>query len=68
MVHAPGHPGDNVTVPIPMVDRGRVDPRNIMGVIIDPVYYMHRIAMRAGLLKIREISLISLCAEAYAGN
>src|SRR6218665_2678062 len=33
--HSPGNPGDNVTVPIPMVDRGRGDPRNLMGVIID---------------------------------
>ena len=26
---------DNVTIPIPLVDRGRGDPRNIMGVILD---------------------------------
>ena len=26
--HAPVNPGDNVTVPIPMVDRGRGNPRN----------------------------------------
>jgi transposase InsO family protein len=52
VVHAPGHPGDNVTVPIPMVDRGRGDPRNIMGVIMDrDDNDMYRIAVRAGLLK-----------------
>ena len=28
---AHGHPGDNVAVPIPLVDRGRGDPRNILG-------------------------------------
>lgn len=51
VVHAPGHPGDNVTVPIPMVDRGRGDPRNIMGVIMDrDDNDMYRIAVRAGLL------------------
>ena len=26
--------GDNVTVPIPSVDQGRTDPRNIIGIII----------------------------------
>ena len=31
-----GEIGDNVAVPIPMVDRGRGDPRNILGVILDP--------------------------------
>ena len=30
-----GNPGDNVIIPIPLVDRGRGDPRNIMGVILD---------------------------------
>ena len=29
------HPGDNVIIPTPLVDRGRGDPRNIMGVILD---------------------------------
>src|SRR6218665_607593 len=49
--HAPGSPGDNVTVPIPMVDRGRGDPRNLMGVIIDrDDNNMYRIAVRAGVL------------------
>src|ERR1051325_6187702 len=28
--HAAGNTGDNVTVPIPLVDKGRDDPRNIM--------------------------------------
>ena len=30
-----GEAGDNVAVPIPMVDRGRGDPRYILGVIVD---------------------------------
>ena len=29
-VNQAGNPGDNVTVPIPLVDRGRGDPRNLM--------------------------------------
>ena len=33
--HSPGNPGDNVIMPIPMVDRGQGDPRNLIGVIID---------------------------------
>ena len=30
-----GNPGDNVAVPIPLVDRGRCDSHNILGVILD---------------------------------
>ena len=30
-----GECGDNVAVPISMVDKGRGDPRNILGVIVD---------------------------------
>lgn len=30
-----GQRGDNVAIPIPLVDRGRGDPRNILGVILD---------------------------------
>jgi hypothetical protein len=51
-ISASGNPGDNVTVPIPLVDRGRGDPRNVMGVIIDrDENDMYRIAVRAGMLK-----------------
>ena len=50
--HVPGNIGDNVTVPIPLVDRGRGDPRNIIGVITDrDMNDMYRIAVRAGVLK-----------------
>lgn len=52
VLHQAGNPGDNVTVSIPLVDRGRGDPRNIMGVIIDrDCNDMYRIAVRAGLLE-----------------
>ena len=27
--------GDNVTIPIPSVDRGRTDPRNLIGIVTD---------------------------------
>jgi hypothetical protein len=30
-----GEIGDNVAIPIPMVDRGRGDPRNFLGVILE---------------------------------
>ena len=44
--------GDNVVIPIPLVDRGRGDPRNIMGVILDRNENdMYRIAVCAGILK-----------------
>ena len=46
-----GEAGDNVAVPIPMVDRGRGDPRNILGVIVDrDEHDMYRIAVKAGIL------------------
>ena len=47
-----GNPGDNVIIPIPLVDRGRGDPRNIMGVVLERNENdMYRIAVRAGILK-----------------
>ena len=48
-----GEPGDNVAVPIPLVDRGRCDPRNILGVIVDRDLEndLYSIAVKAGLLK-----------------
>ena len=50
--HAAGNPGDNVTIPLPLVDRGRGDPRNIMGIILDrDDNDMYRIAVRSGILK-----------------
>ena len=43
--------GDNVAVPIPMVDRGRGDPRNTLGFIVDwDEHNMYLIAMKAGIL------------------
>ena len=49
--HISGNPGNNVTVPIPLVDRGRVDPRNIMGVIVDRDNHdLYRIAVKGGVL------------------
>jgi len=30
-----GNIGDNVALPVPLVDRGKGDPRNILGIIID---------------------------------
>ena len=63
--HAPGNPGDNVTVPIPLVDRGRGDPRNIMGVIIDrDCNDLYRIAVRGGMLQGKYArNLFDLCTQ-----
>ena len=30
-----GGKSDNVAIPVPLVDRGKGDPRNILGVIVD---------------------------------
>lgn len=52
IVNRAGDIGDNVTIPIPMFDRGRGDPRNIIGIIVDrDENDMYRIAVRAGVLK-----------------
>ncbi|KAI6655720.1 hypothetical protein LOD99_1862 [Oopsacas minuta] len=48
----PGCPGDNVAVPIPSVDRGRGDPRNIQGVILyRDERDQYNIAVKSGILK-----------------
>ena len=45
-----GEPGDNVAVPIPVVDRGRGDSRNILGVIVDRDFTdQYTIAAKAGI-------------------
>ncbi|XP_052806687.1 KRAB-A domain-containing protein 2-like [Mya arenaria] len=48
-----GVPGDNVAVPIPPVDRGRGDPRNILSVIVnrDVDTDQYKNAVKAGVLK-----------------
>ena len=46
-----GNIGDNVALPVPMVDRGRGDPRNILGVIIDRNENdLYTIATKQGIL------------------
>jgi hypothetical protein len=46
-----GNIGDNVALPVPMVDRGRGDSRNILGVIIDRNENdLYTIATRHGVL------------------
>ena len=46
-----GEAGDNVTVPIPMVDREKDDPRNILGVTVDrDEHDMYKIVVKAGIL------------------
>ena len=43
--------GDNVAIPIPMVDKGRGDPRNILGVVLDRNEHdMYKVAVKAGIL------------------
>ena len=66
-----GNVGNNVTIPIPMVDRGRGDPRNIMGIIIDidkSDYYT--IAVKSGILSGKYTrNQFDLCTyELYSNN
>ena len=44
--------GDTVTIPIPLVDRGRGDPRNVLGKIVshDEEKDLFKIAVRSGIL------------------
>ena len=43
--------GDNVTIPIPSVDRGRTDPRNLIGIVTDiSDNDMYTIAVKSGIL------------------
>jgi len=51
IINVAGKVGDNVTVPVPLVDRGRGDSRNIMGVIVDrDENDLYRIAVKGGVL------------------
>jgi hypothetical protein len=45
--------GDNVAAPIPMVDRGRGNAKNILGVIVhrDAGKDKYKIVVKAGILK-----------------
>ena len=46
------NPGDNVTVPIPLVDCGGGDPRNILGIVLNrDKNDLYKIAVRHGVLK-----------------
>ncbi|XP_076056311.1 uncharacterized protein LOC143034260 [Oratosquilla oratoria] len=46
-----GNVGNNVTIPIPMVDRSRGDPRNIMGMTVDiDENDNYTIAMKSGIV------------------
>ena len=46
------NPGDNVAVPIPLVDRGRGDPRNILGVVLNhDANDLYTICVKSGILK-----------------
>ena len=43
--------GDNVNIPIPSVDRGRTDPRNLIGIVTDISNNdMYTIAVKSGIL------------------
>jgi len=49
--NVPGKVGDNITIPIPLVDRGRGDPRNIVGVIVDrDENDLYKISVKGGIL------------------
>ncbi|XP_063603643.1 uncharacterized protein LOC134779416 [Penaeus indicus] len=52
----PGEPLDNAAVPIPLVDRGRGDPRNILGVVWERDQNdMYTTGVKAGVLKANKV-------------
>ena len=63
-IFAPVQVGDNVTIPIPHVDRGRTDPRNITGVVTEcSDNDMYSIAVTGGTLSGKySRSQIDVCA------
>ena len=65
IINVPANPGDNVTVPVPLVDRGRGDPRNLLGIVLDrDENDTYRIAVRSGNLKGRySRNQFDLCAQ-----
>ena len=63
-----GKEGDNEVVQIPMVDRGRGDARNIMGIIVhrDISTDMYTIAVKAGILRGKySRNQFDLCAQTF---
>jgi len=44
--------GTNVRIPIDQVDRGKVDPRNLLGVVKEESGGYYKIGTKEGLLKI----------------
>ena len=51
VINVPGKVGENVTIPVPLVDRGRGNSRNIMGVILDrDENDLYRISVKGGIL------------------
>ena len=67
VINVSANPGDNVTIPIPLVDRGRGDPRNIMGVVCERDNNdLYRVAVRAGMLTGKySRNQFDLCSTSY---
>ena len=52
VIFVPGEPWDNVTIHIPMVDRGRSEPRHLLGVVRDrDDNDLYTLAYRGGILR-----------------
>ncbi len=58
------HVGDNVTVPVSELDRGRADHRNIMTVIVSVDDRGYRLGTKSGVLKTLYLrSMFQLCTD-----
>ncbi|XP_063593704.1 uncharacterized protein LOC134770628 [Penaeus indicus] len=63
-------PLDNAAVPIPLVDKGRCDPRNILGVVLERDQNdMYTIGVKAGVLKAKlSRNQFDLCPQRLLGE
>ena len=62
--------GDSVMIPIPMVDRGRGDPRNLIGIVLDRSENdMYKLGVTKGVLKGRfSRNQFDVCQEQFLGE
>ncbi|XP_063596233.1 uncharacterized protein LOC134773086 [Penaeus indicus] len=67
---AAGEPLDNAAVPIPWVDKGRGDPRNILGVVLEHDQNdMYTIGVKVGVLKAKlSRNQFDLCPQRLLGE
>ena len=64
---APAEYGDNIALPVPAVDRGKCNPKNMLGVIIaKTAENNYKIGVKSGIVKgTYSRNSLALCARKY---